>query len=75
MDFTLSTYKELLLTLKNQGFSFLSFHDHISKPADKSIILRHDVDALPLNSLRFARIQSELGIRGSYYFRVVPGAA
>lgn len=38
----------------------------------KTIILRHDVDLLPQNSLRFAQIQNELGIKGSYYFRAVP---
>ncbi len=38
---------------------------------NKLIILRHDVDLLPQNSLRFARIQHELGITGSYYFRAV----
>ncbi|HAF30862.1 MAG TPA: hypothetical protein DCG75_17620 [Bacteroidales bacterium] len=38
----------------------------------KTIILRHDVDKLPENSLRFAQIQHELGIKGSYYFRMVP---
>ena len=34
--------------------------------------MRHDVDSLPSNSLRFARIQNELGIKGVYYFRTVP---
>jgi len=36
------------------------------------IILRHDVDARPQNSLAFARIQSEMGIKGTYYFRMIP---
>ncbi len=36
------------------------------------IILRHDVDLLPENSLAFARIQHKMGIKGSYYFRAVP---
>jgi hypothetical protein len=36
------------------------------------VLLRHDVDRLPLNSLRFAQIQHERGIRGTYYFRMVP---
>jgi len=36
------------------------------------VLLRHDVDARPQNSLRFARIQSALGITGTYYFRIVP---
>lgn len=40
--------------------------------ASKIIILRHDVDKLPENSLKFAQIQHELGIKGSYYFRIVP---
>ena len=35
-------------------------------------MLRHDVDARKENSLQFAEIQFELGIKGSYYFRVVP---
>jgi len=38
----------------------------------KTIILRHDVDKLPENSLRFAQMQHALGIKGSYYFRIVP---
>lgn len=39
---------------------------------DKFIILRHDVDLKAANSLATARIEHELGIRASYYFRVVP---
>ncbi len=34
------------------------------------IILRHDVDKLPQNALRFAQIQAEKGIKGTYYFRM-----
>ena len=36
------------------------------------VILRHDVDLLPQYALAFARIQHEMGICGSYYFRAVP---
>ncbi|HQE53375.1 MAG TPA: hypothetical protein PLD74_13545, partial [Prolixibacteraceae bacterium] len=32
--------------------------------------LRHDVDARPQNSLRLARLEHTLGIRGTYYFRI-----
>ncbi|MFN2262464.1 MAG: hypothetical protein ABR595_10410, partial [Psychroflexus sp.] len=41
-------------------------------PKSKSIVLRHDVDLLPLNSLAFAKVQAENGVKGSYYFRAVP---
>jgi len=74
MDFTLKTFESLLNTLSNQGFSFLTFEDLDSNPSDKTIILRNDVDQLPENSLVFSRIQKGLGIKGSFYFRAVPGS-
>lgn len=73
MDFTLKTYKKLLNTLSNRGFSFSTFEEFVSKPPKKIFILRHDVDSLSLNSLQFARIQAEKGISGTYYFRIVQG--
>lgn len=71
MDFTIKRYITLLDSL-NHNRNFQSFRDFINNPIDKSIVLRHDVDLLPKNSLRFAKIQNELGIKGSYYFRAVP---
>lgn len=72
-DFTLEAYSRLLSELKLQSYSFLQFRDHKNAGSEgKVVILRHDVDAKPQNSLRFARIQSESGIYGTYYFRVVP---
>lgn len=56
MDFTLTKYRELLMALKDYG----------------DVILRHDVDLKPQNSLKTAQIESELGWRATYYFRAVP---
>ena len=72
VDFTIETDAQLLNTLKSQGFSFQNVADFIQNSKSRIIILRHDVDALPQNSLRFARIQSCIGILGTYYFRTVP---
>ena len=58
MDFTLDKYVELLAAL--QRYPFLS------------LTLRHDVDRLPQNSLKTARLEAERGMRGVYYFRAVP---
>jgi hypothetical protein len=41
-------------------------------PASNFLLLRHDVDLLPQNSLLTARLEHSLGIRGTYYFRIVP---
>ena len=72
MDFTIIQYRSLLESLKRQGFDFQPFNNFLKSPKNKTIILRHDVDLLPKNSLRFAKIQSEMGTKGSYYFRAVP---
>ena len=72
MDFTIKKYTELLTVLIEKGFTFQTFAEYLKNPKNKVIILRHDVDLLPQNSLRFAKIQSELSIKGTYYFRAVP---
>jgi hypothetical protein len=70
-DFTLRTYQTLLQSLLKNGFSFQPFSDYIENPLERVVILRHDVDALPGNSLQTAQLEHELGIRGTYYFRIV----
>jgi hypothetical protein len=72
MDFTVEKYKELLETMTHCGYSFQTFEEFIKSPQNKVIILRHDVDLRPNNSLRFAEIQHQKNIRGVYYFRAVP---
>ncbi len=72
MDFTVKKYTELLMALKNQNFVFQTFEEFIQSPKEKTIVLRHDVDLLPENSLAFAKIQAENEIKGTYYFRAVP---
>lgn len=72
MDFTIQKYKELLNALVDAGYSFQTFETSIKEPRNKSIVLRHDVDLLPFNSLEFAQIQAKRGVRGTYYFRAVP---
>jgi hypothetical protein len=73
-DFTIKKYRELLRVLIDSGYSFQTFDEFLQVPQKKSIILRHDVDLLPENSLEFAKIQALNGIKGTYYFRAVPGS-
>jgi len=58
MDFTLSKYQQLLDALKAYPF--------------ESLVLRHDVDLMPANSLRTAKMEAGIGLKGIYYFRAVP---
>jgi hypothetical protein len=72
MDFTLKKYKSLLQALNSENYDFQTFEDFVQSPRSKSMVLRHDVDLLPQNSLAFAKYQAELGVVGVYYFRAVP---
>ncbi len=72
MDFTVKKYRQLLGALKEANYTFQTFEEYLKSPADRVVMLRHDVDLMPNNSLRFAKIQHEHGAKGSYYFRAVP---
>ena len=79
MDFTIKSYLSLIESLQSNSYIFLPFKEYIQSnlsinqsPTQSIIILRHDVDKLKNNSLRFAKIQNDMGIKGTYYFRVVP---
>ncbi|MFO7828621.1 MAG: hypothetical protein R6V23_08375, partial [Bacteroidales bacterium] len=76
MDFTPKTYKTLLHTLKTSGFSFYTFSGYLqsaqTNEPEQQIILRHDVDQKPENSLQTAKIEHSLGIRSTYFFRIIP---
>ena len=73
MDFTRKKYRGLIRSLKAGGYEPLTLTGYLrgGKP-DKYVILRHDVDRLPYNSLAVARIEKEEGMKGSFYFRAVP---
>lgn len=71
MDFTLFVYKLLLTTLRGNGYVFQPFKNFLQAPAMKVVVLRHDIDKLPQNALKTAQLENELGIQGSYFFRVV----
>lgn len=58
MDFTLVKFSALLDALRGYGFH--------------TLVLRHDVDLRPENSLRTACLEAEKGMYGIYYFRAVP---
>jgi hypothetical protein len=71
-DFTIQTYRKLLIALQKRGFEFLQYKDfQKNNVSQKRIVLRNDVDDIKENSLQFAKIQHKMGIVGTYYFRIV----
>jgi len=72
MDFNLHAFDKLLKSFLDKNYQFQTFYDFLVAPISKVVILRHDVDRLPNNALQTAVIEHQMGIKGTYYFRVVP---
>lgn len=73
-DFTTDRLLLLLSSLKSAGYGFTTVAGYLHDLPSPAVILRHDVDARPVNSLRCAEMENRLGIAGTYYFRTVTGA-
>ena len=76
-DFTLKIYKNLIESLLEKNYQFLTVEEHFARQVAPSqsrpiVIMRHDVDRKPQNSLRMAKLEAELGIKATYYFRIIP---
>lgn len=70
-DFTLYKYKEFIISLMDNGYTFYTFEDYISlnNLSDPHIVLRHDVDRIPSRALKLARLEHELKVISTYFFR------
>jgi hypothetical protein len=71
-DFTLKKYDQLLEAIRRNGYSIIPVEEFANgNQREKSIILRHDVDNRPWQSLQKASLEHTYGIRSTYYFRIV----
>jgi hypothetical protein len=72
MDFTLQKYKNLVSELLKRGYAVQTFEDFIRKPKERVVVLRHDVDRRAENAIWLGKIEKNLGVKATYYFRIVP---
>lgn len=71
-DFTLKSYQTLVKALQGAGYRFLTFEELVTAPIEgKTVVMRHDVDELAENALKMARLEHNLGIHATYFFRIV----
>ena len=72
-DFTLQKYEQLCRTFLESGYKVSTILDYLTNKSvfeeGYIVILRHDVDRKPFNALKMAHIETNLGIRSTYYFR------
>jgi len=72
-DFTYEAYASLLDAFVEHDVPCLTVRDYLTRNElpPRFVVLRHDVDRKPENSLDFARLEAERGIESTYYVRTV----
>ncbi|MDD2439249.1 MAG: hypothetical protein PHD41_03365 [Methanosarcinaceae archaeon] len=70
LDFTLYKFRQLLEALA-ENYSTLTMAEYLclEQLPERFALIRHDVDRMPKNSLNTSLIESELGVKATYYFR------
>tara|TARA_Y100001970_G_C14245175_1_gene867598 strand:+ start:1882 stop:2649 length:768 start_codon:yes stop_codon:yes gene_type:complete len=70
MQFTFDALEKLYEAFLSSDYNFITVRDFFSTPKKKkNLILRHDVDRFPIQSLKMAKLENEMNISGTYYFR------
>jgi predicted DNA-binding transcriptional regulator len=70
-DFTIHKFRHLCEAISTT-YPTVTMAEYMDKehPA-RFVLMRHDVDRMPGNALETARIEHELGIKATYYFRSI----
>lgn len=70
-DFTLKKYEELCEVISNSGYTNLTIAEYLENKSksDSVILIRHDVDENIRFALDMAEVESDYGIKATYYFR------
>lgn len=70
-DFKLSKYRELLTAIINNNKSIFNISDWFKLKPNEGVVIRHDVDRFKEFVLPMARLEKELGVKTTYFFRIV----
>ena len=59
-------YRNLLGEIRDRDYRFVSFQNVV--PAERHIVLRHDIDFDPLAAITLAAVEADLGISSTFFF-------
>jgi len=70
-DFTLRKYEELCEAIGSSGYTNMTIAEYLKDESkiDSVILIRHDVDENIRFALDMAEVESDYGIKATYYFR------
>ncbi len=66
MEYTYSAYRDLIKSLKINGYNPIRFRD-VSEDIEYPAIIRHDVDMDLSEAVKLAKIEKEEGIKATYF--------
>ena len=75
VDFTMEKYTDLCETIAFSGYTPMTVRAYLERQEvpSKLVVMRHDVDVRPKNEPKMALVESDFGIRATYYFRYKVG--
>ncbi|MCD7726163.1 MAG: hypothetical protein LUI12_11555 [Clostridiales bacterium] len=68
MNFTYQAYRGLLVLLREKGYAYCNYHNYMQ--ADRSVILRHDIDMNIDKAVQMARLEQQMGVSSTYFVLV-----
>jgi hypothetical protein len=71
-DYTFDIFEILLNEFINKRYKIVTFEEYDRAETGKILILRHDIDRWPGNAMKMAKIEARLGIKATYFFRILP---
>lgn len=71
MEFTYRAYRELVVLLKEGGYSFRDYHDY--QESQRCVILRHDIDTRVDSALKMAKLEAKEGVKSTYFVLLTSG--
>jgi hypothetical protein len=71
MDFTINKFRTLCEAVATNYPTVTMAEYFEGNHPDRFILMRHDVDRMPGHALETAKIEHELGIKSTYYFRAI----
>lgn len=73
-EFTFNSYENIIQAFQSNDYNIVTFSEYIKTEEKKGkyLILRHDVDRFPLQTLQMARLEAVKGIKSTYFFRIIP---
>lgn len=73
-DFTIEKYEQLVKAIKQNEIPVYGIKKWLQSKPKNGILLRHDVDRKPDNSLKVAEIENKHNIQSTFYFRITRGS-